>query len=273
MFIIFSYMNEPNKRLEILVIEDDPITANIIKHYLQELYVVRCVDTIKSALDVDLVSRCHVIFSDFVLPDGTALDFLNFISDSKLEKPIIIITKFSNTQIMSDCWKAGAFDFLEKPVSKKQILYCVYTAIHFGPPYSRYSALSNSVVHAPEKRFIDLDWLFQALDQDIETLSAILDESRTEIQRCCSYIKTLYLCDDQANAYHSLQFHLHRLEGVAKNLCADILLDVINDISMAIGRGEQIMDSDMDHLVKTAHEASQRITLYVKSKREKTLSK
>ncbi|MGH8530739.1 MAG: sigma-54-dependent transcriptional regulator, partial [Nevskiales bacterium] len=55
-------------------------------------------------------------FTDMRLPDGRGLDILRHIQQHRPELPVAVITAFGNAQDAVDSLKAGAFDFVSKPV-------------------------------------------------------------------------------------------------------------------------------------------------------------
>src|SRR4029079_444721 len=50
------------------------------------------------------------------LPDGTGLDLVSHISQRYAETPVAMITAYGNVDAAVNALKAGAFDFVSKPV-------------------------------------------------------------------------------------------------------------------------------------------------------------
>lgn len=63
-----------------------------------------------------------VAVTDLRLPDGTGLDFIRFLRSSGRSIPVILMTGFGTAQTAIDAMKAGAFDYILKPFTPKELL-------------------------------------------------------------------------------------------------------------------------------------------------------
>ena len=60
--------------------------------------------------------KYDLCLTDMRLPDGSGLDVISHISQRYPETPVAMITAFGNVEAAVDALKAGAFDFVSKPV-------------------------------------------------------------------------------------------------------------------------------------------------------------
>src|SRR5262249_8200339 len=67
--------------------------------------------------------------TDMRLPDGEGLELVQFISDNLSDLPVAVITAHGNTENAVAALKAGAFDYLAKPVSLEQLRTLVKSAL------------------------------------------------------------------------------------------------------------------------------------------------
>src|SRR6266849_412152 len=67
--------------------------------------------------------------TDMRLPDGEGLELVQFISDNLSDLPVAVITAHGNTENAVAALKAGAFDYLAKPVSLEQLRALVKQAL------------------------------------------------------------------------------------------------------------------------------------------------
>jgi two-component system response regulator PilR (NtrC family) len=67
--------------------------------------------------------------TDMRLPDGTGLEIVEHISKSNLDLPVAVITAHGNTENAVAALKAGAYDYVSKPVSLDQLRTLVKSAL------------------------------------------------------------------------------------------------------------------------------------------------
>ena len=122
------------KKLEatprVLVVDDEPDLLTLMQLTLTKLGLeVITADSRQSAiaaLDRQSYSLC---LTDMNLGDGTGLDVLAAIAERGLDLPCAVITAFGNADNAVAALKAGAFDYLAKPVSLDQLRTLVKSAI------------------------------------------------------------------------------------------------------------------------------------------------
>ncbi len=79
-----------------------------------------------SQLDKQSVQLC---FTDLRLPDGNGIELVKSIQQRQSPMPVAVISAHGNMEIAIDALKAGAFDFVSKPVDVKQLRALVKTAL------------------------------------------------------------------------------------------------------------------------------------------------
>lgn len=73
--------------------------------------------------------KFDLCFTDMRLPDGSGLDLLSHISRNLPEMPVAMITAYGNVEAAVQALKAGAFDFVSKPVDLAMLRNLVQTAL------------------------------------------------------------------------------------------------------------------------------------------------
>jgi two-component system response regulator PilR (NtrC family) len=70
-----------------------------------------------------LLSEHHydACLTDLNLPDGNGLELVNLISQHFPQLPVAVLTAYGNMEIAIAALKAGAFDFVSKPVNQKHL--------------------------------------------------------------------------------------------------------------------------------------------------------
>jgi len=97
-----------------LIIDDEPLAINVIKHYLQNFENYELVSTFDNAIDaLNFLKNNTVdlIFLDINMP---VLDGLSFIKSLKV-KPLIIITS-AHKEFALDSYELDVLDYLLKPI-------------------------------------------------------------------------------------------------------------------------------------------------------------
>ncbi len=73
-------------------------------------------------------------FTDMRLPDGTGQELIELIAHEHPDTPVAMITAYGNVEAAVDALKAGAFDFVSKPVDIHMLRRLVQTALRVGGP-------------------------------------------------------------------------------------------------------------------------------------------
>lgn len=122
------------KKLEaiprVLVVDDEPDLLTLMQLTLTKLGLeVVTADTRQSAIEALDRQSYSLCLTDMQLGDGTGLDVLAAIGERGLDLPCAVITAFGNADNAVAALKAGAFDYLAKPVSLDQLRTLVKSAI------------------------------------------------------------------------------------------------------------------------------------------------
>ncbi len=64
----------------------------------------------------------ELIISDIVLGGNTGIDLLKRIRELNIDCPVIMVTGYPNVETASEALRFGAFDYIQKPVEKDQLL-------------------------------------------------------------------------------------------------------------------------------------------------------
>ena len=114
----------------VLIIDDE---ADILE--LLEISLIRMgLDVVKAdnvALAIALVKQQKFVLclTDMRLPDGDGLDVVRFIQQTQPSLPVAVLTAHGNTDNAVAALKAGAFDYINKPVTLEQLRVLVKSAL------------------------------------------------------------------------------------------------------------------------------------------------
>lgn len=84
----------------------------------------------KQALQQQPFDLC---FTDMRLPDGNGIELVTWLQQNKPELPVAVITAHGNMDLAVQALKAGAFDFVSKPVKLRVLRELVAAALKLSP--------------------------------------------------------------------------------------------------------------------------------------------
>lgn len=114
----------------ILVIDDEPDLRTLYElTLLREGYQVEAAGTVAAAQQQLANKRFDAVITDMRLPDGTGLDVLRTLAQQGRTERCVMITAYGSPENAVEALKAGAFDYLTKPVDLKQFRAVVASAI------------------------------------------------------------------------------------------------------------------------------------------------
>lgn len=101
----------------ILIVEDDVVLARALKNWLErERLQVTCTITAANARRIIAEEEVDMILSDLRLPDGDGIELLEWMKKNKFQIPLIIMTQHAEVSSAIRAMKAGAEDYLPKPI-------------------------------------------------------------------------------------------------------------------------------------------------------------
>jgi two-component system, NtrC family, response regulator PilR len=114
----------------VLVIDDEPDLRTLYELSLtREGYEVVTAETVAQSLMALNQRSFHAVVSDMQLPDGLGLEVLRFLSQTQRSERCVVITAHGSAENAVEALKAGAFDYLSKPVDLKQFRSVVAQAV------------------------------------------------------------------------------------------------------------------------------------------------
>jgi two-component system nitrogen regulation response regulator NtrX len=114
----------------ILVVDDERNIRRSLEMILTgEDYEVVCVPSGQEALAAIKEEKPHVVLLDIVLPGMNGIEVLRSVRDSHPDLAVIMISGHGTVQDAVMATKLGAYDFLEKPLSREKVLLTVAHAL------------------------------------------------------------------------------------------------------------------------------------------------
>ena len=120
---------------QILVIDDEPDLRTLYElTLLREGYRVDTAGSVQEALQLLNAQRFDVVITDMRLPDGLGTEILSHMKTHHRSERSIVITAHGSAENAVESLKAGAFDYLTKPVDLKQFRTAIASAVQGTAP-------------------------------------------------------------------------------------------------------------------------------------------
>ena len=114
----------------VLVVDDEPDLLDLMEITLAKMGLDICrAATVAEARQLLGDERFDLCLTDMRLTDGSGLEVLQHIGERHPTMPVAVITAYGNTGNAVEALKAGAFDYLSKPVALDQLRALVKTAL------------------------------------------------------------------------------------------------------------------------------------------------
>jgi two-component system response regulator PilR (NtrC family) len=134
---------------QVLIVDDEPDIREVLELTLGrmnlETRAAANVDEAKHLLDEYRFDLC---LTDMRLPDGNGIDLVRHIQDKFPYLPVAVITAFGNMETAVAALKAGAFDFVSKPLDLNDLRNIVRSALRVGQSSMR-TATTAAATTAP----------------------------------------------------------------------------------------------------------------------------
>lgn len=160
----------------VLIIDDDREICSMLGSLMERLgHQVTCCFTIAEGLAQVTSKAYEVVFLDVQLPDGNGLEILPTLRASSSPPEVIIMTGFGDPDGAEMAVKSGAWDYLQKPLSPKQILLSINRVIQYRENLAKIPRpvvslnLEGFVGSSPRMRTC-LDLIAQAANSDLNVL-------------------------------------------------------------------------------------------------------
>ncbi|HEV6964695.1 MULTISPECIES: sigma-54-dependent transcriptional regulator [Roseateles] len=124
----------PAPPARLLVVDDEPDLRTLYElTLLREGYEIDSAGSVADALEQLQARSYSAVITDMKLPDGSGLDVLRWLEQAGRPEKAIVITAFGSAENAVEALKAGAFDYLTKPVDLRQFRLVVGSALGRQP--------------------------------------------------------------------------------------------------------------------------------------------
>ena len=135
-----------NSKARILIVDDEPnirrSLAMILEHEGYSVLLAGSIAEAQRMADGQRTGQPDALLLDVRLPDGNGIDFLRQLLEREPGTPAVMISGHGTIADAVEATRAGAFDFLEKPLGRDKVLLSIKNALeqNQSPPRERTAA-------------------------------------------------------------------------------------------------------------------------------------
>jgi DNA-binding NtrC family response regulator len=153
----------------ILVVDDEKFFQDLMANILtEEGYQVRVVGSGEDALKACSEGEFQVVVMDLVLPDIMGTEVLARVRERDPDIAVIMVTAYASMESAISALKAGAYDYIKKPIVKEDLVRSVERALE----RQFLSVRNQQLVRQLEARIEEM----KTMSREKEEVFRILDE-------------------------------------------------------------------------------------------------
>ncbi len=150
----------------ILIIDDEPDIRELLELTLSRMgHKTTCCDGFNKAIALLSENSFDLCLTDMNLPDGSGMDIVKHIQKNQPALPVAVITAYGSMELAIESLKAGAFDFVSKPVDLGSLRALIESALKID------KATPSSSQAQPRSRLIGSSNVIQQLRKTIAKLA------------------------------------------------------------------------------------------------------
>jgi len=130
-----------------LIVDDEPDIRELLELTLGRMNVeTKAVANITDAKSLLKDHPFQMCLTDMKLPDGNGIELVEHMQQKYPDTPVAVITAHGNMELAIKALKAGAFDFVSKPVDLQVLRKLVNTALKFSQNSAKMDRRSRDIL-------------------------------------------------------------------------------------------------------------------------------
>lgn len=114
----------------LLIVEgEETLSSSLRRVFLREGYEAEVVDNTESALEMLDKGIYDIIITDIILPGIDGIELLKRIKEKFPDQTVIIVTAYASLETAVEALRAGAYDYVVKPIIHEEIKQIVKNAL------------------------------------------------------------------------------------------------------------------------------------------------
>ena len=104
-------------KAKILIIDDEKNAREGLKRALKSEYDVSLADNGKRGMELILEDSYELVLTDLRMPEMDGMEFIHRLQALDNPPGCILMTAYGNLEVVKDAMRAGAIDYIEKPIT------------------------------------------------------------------------------------------------------------------------------------------------------------
>ena len=160
-------------RNRILVVDDEPGLRFGIRDFLElQGYEIDEAESCRDAQAIFRTSRPDIVITDYMLPDGTALDLIPRLKEINPDIPLLILTAHGSIDLAVRAIKEGAEQFLTKPLEMPALMVILKRLLENQRNHNKQLASKTRQVRYAIDPFIGVSTAIRALAEQAKRVLA-----------------------------------------------------------------------------------------------------
>ncbi len=188
-----------DKKFLVLISDDDEISRAIVRRYLsEEGYSTAETLTGKDTLEFIRDNLPDAVLLDVIMPEMSGIEVCRIVkaNEKTAHIPVIMLTSLSGETYQIEGIKAGANDFLTKPIRRENLLFRVRNAVYLKNMYDRVTNAYRELKDLEDLRDNLFHMIIHDLKQPITSISGLvqllkMDESVEKGSPVREYIENI----------------------------------------------------------------------------------
>ena len=127
-----------NTKQHIFFVDDEPKIREVVGETLEEFgFEVSCFACAADCLEQLHSRMCDLLITDVKMPDTDGIELLTEAQRLAPWLPVLLVTGYGDVPMVTTAFKAGAVDFIEKPLDRQTLLSAVESILKRINPSDR----------------------------------------------------------------------------------------------------------------------------------------
>ena len=135
-----------NMKASIVIVDDEKSIRSAVTLLLTPEYQVSTAATCQAALQLVRQETPDLVLLDIGLPDGNGIDLLKIIKKERSDLTAVMISAFGETRSVVEAVRAGAYDYLVKPIDAQELTITVANALEARTLKNKIRAIQQPMI-------------------------------------------------------------------------------------------------------------------------------
>jgi two-component system response regulator FixJ len=145
---------ERTRAMRVVFVDDEPKVRSVVHKTLERAGVaVRCFPCAEDFLQDLAAEKCDLLITDVKMPGKNGMELLTEVKKRLPRMPVLIVTGYADVPLAVRALKAGAADFVEKPLDRDTFLQTVERLIE---RHARPAAILEESLTRTERKILYL---------------------------------------------------------------------------------------------------------------------